>query len=56
MTIKHLIIDSGDMSEGNSESAGGSKALDDSLGPEVLVVLAGGHCTELSGCEVVPLG
>ena len=50
MTIRHLIIDSGDMTEGNSESTGGSKALDDSSGPEVLALLAGGHRTKLSGC------
>ena len=53
VTIGRLIINSGDMLEGNSESIGGLEALDDSLGPEVLAFLAGGHHTELSGCEVV---
>ena len=41
VSIGRLIIDSGDMSEGNSESTGGSKALDDSLRLEVLALLAG---------------
>ena len=41
------------MSEGNSESVGCSEALDDSPGPEVLALLAGGCGTELSGREVV---
>ena len=53
VTIEHLIIDSGDMSEGNSESVGCSEALDDSPEPEILALLAGGRGTELSGCEVV---
>ena len=53
VTIGCLIIDFGDMSEGNSESAGGSEALDDSLGLEVLAFLAGRSRTELSGHEVV---
>ena len=56
MTIGRLIIDSGDMSEGNSKSVGGSEALDDSPGPKVLVFLAGGHRTELLGCEAVAPG
>ena len=56
MTIRRLIIDSGDMSEGNSESAEGSKALNDSPGPEVLALLVEGHRTELSGHEVVAHG
>ena len=53
VTIRRLIINSGDKSKGNSESARGSKALDDLPGPEVLTLLAGGHRTELSGREVV---
>ena len=53
MTIGRLIIDSGDMSKGNSESTGGSEALDDLLGPEVLALLAEGCRTKLSGREVV---
>ena len=53
VTIGRLIIDSDDKVEGNSESFGGSKALDDSPGPEVLAFLAGGCLTELSGREVV---
>ena len=56
MTIGRLIIDSGDMSEGNSESSGGSEALGDSPGPKVLALLAGRRRTELSGREVVTLG
>ena len=56
MTIRRLIIDSGDMSEGNSESSEGSEALDDSPGLEVLALLAGEHRTELSGREVVAPG
>ena len=53
-----LIIDSGDMLEGSSESARGLgyEALDDSPRPEVLALLAGGRCIELSGREVVALG
>ena len=57
VSIARLIIDPGDISEGNSESAGaracvatggsGCEALDDSLGPEILAFLAGGRCTEL---------
>ena len=57
VSIGRLIIDPGDMSEGKSESVGaracvatgGSsyEALDDSLGPEVLAFLVGGHRTEL---------
>ena len=53
VTIGCLIIDSGDMSEGNSEFARCSEALDDSSGPEVLALLAGGRRTKLSGREVV---
>ena len=56
VTIGRLIIDSDDMSEGNSESAGGLEALDDSPGPEVLALLAGGCRIKLSGCEVVTPG
>ena len=58
MSIGRLIIDSGDRSKGTLESAGGSgcEALDDSPRPEVLAILAGGRCTELSGCEVVTPG
>ena len=58
MSIGRLIIDSDDMLEGNSESVGGSssEALDDSPGPKVLALLAGGHCTEFSRHEVVALG
>ena len=58
MSIGRLIIDSGDISEGNSEHAGGSgcEALDDSPGPEVLAFLAREHRIELLGCEVVALG
>ena len=57
MSIGHLIIDPGDMSEGSSESAEaracvatrGSycETLDDSPGLEVLALLARGFCTEL---------
>ena len=57
VSIRHLIIDPDDMSEGSSESAGaradvaigglGYEALDDSLGPEVLALLIGGRRTEL---------
>ena len=57
MSIEHLIIDLGDMSEGSSESAGaracvategsGCEALNDSPRPEVLALLAGGRRTEL---------
>ena len=57
MSIGHLIIDPGDMSEGSSESTGaracvetggsGCEALDDSPRSEVLALLAGGHRTEL---------
>ena len=53
VTIRRLIINSGDMLEGNSQSVGGLEALADSPGPEVLAFLAGGHHTKLSGCEVV---
>ena len=56
VTIGHLIINSSDRSVGNSVSAGCSEALDDSLGFEVLALLAGGRCTELSGREVVAPG
>ena len=56
VTIRCLIIDSGDMSEGNLESAGGSETLDDSPWPKVLALLAGGRCTELLEREVVALG
>ena len=63
VTIGRLIIDFGDMSEGSLESAralatGGSGcgALDDSPGPKVLALLAGGRHTELSGHEVVASG
>ena len=66
MSIRGLIIDSGDMSKGSSESTGaqacvaiggsGCEALDDSLGPEVLALLVGGRHTELSGREVVTPG
>ena len=66
VSIGRLIIDSSDMSEGSSESAGaracvvtgdlGCRALDDSLGLEVPALLAGGHRIELSGREVVTPG
>ena len=58
MSIGRLIIDSSDMSKGSSECVGGSscEALDESLGPKVLALLAGGHHTELSGHEVVAPG
>ena len=58
MSIECLIIYSGDMSKGNSEFVGGSgcEAVDDSLGPEVLALLAGGSCTELLGPEAVAPG
>ena len=65
VSIWCLMINPGDMSEGSSEFAraracvatGGSgcEALDDSLGPEVLAFLVGGHSIELWGCEVVTL-
>ena len=53
VTIGRLIIDFGDRSVGNSESVGGSKALDDSPGPKVLALLIGGPRNELSGRAVV---
>ena len=56
VSIGRLIIDSGDRSVGTSESAGGSEALDDSLVPEIVALLAGGRRTELSGCKVVAPG
>ena len=56
MSIRRLMIDLGDRSVGTSEYAGGSEALDDSLGPEVLALLVGGRRTELSGRKVVTLG
>ena len=56
VTIGRLIINSGDMSKGKSESVGGLEALDDSLGPEVLALLARGRRTELSRHEVVAHG
>ena len=58
MSIGRLIIDFGDMSEGSSVSARGSgcETLDDSPGPEVLALLAGGSCTELLGPEAVAPG
>ena len=56
VSIGRLIIDSDDRSVGTSESVIGSEALDDSLGPEVLALLAGGRRTELSGREVVAFG
>ena len=58
VSIGRQIIDSGYKSEGTSESARalGYETLDDSLGPEVLALLAGGHHTELSRSEVVALG
>ena len=58
VSIGCLIIDLGDMSEGSSESARGLgyEALDDSPRPEVLALLAGGRCIELSGREVVAPG
>ena len=56
VTIGHLIIDFGDRSVGNSVSARCSEALDDSLGPEVLALLARGRRTELSGLKVVGPG
>ena len=58
VSIERLIIDSGDMLEGTSESAGnsGCEALDDLPGPEVLALLVGGHRTEISGSEVVAPG
>ena len=52
MTIGHQVIDSDERSVGRSVSVGVSEALDDSPGPKVIVLLAGGHRTELSGCEV----
>ena len=56
VTIERLIIDSGDRSVGNLESVGGSEALDESTGLEVLALLAGGRRTKLSGHKVVTLG
>ena len=66
VSIGRLIIDPSDMSEGSSESAGaracvaiggsGCGALDDSPGPEVLALWAGGRRTELSRHEVVASG
>ena len=55
VSIGRLIIDSDDMLEGNSQSVGGSgcEALNDSPGPKVLALLAGGRRTELSGHEVI---
>ena len=56
VSIRRLIIDSGDRSVGTSKSTGDSEALDDSLGPKVLALLAGGRYTELSRSEVVAPG
>ena len=56
MTIEHLIINSGNRSVGNLVSVGCLEALDDSPGPEVLALFAGGRRTELSGREVVAPG
>ena len=59
MTIRRLIIDSGDRSVGTSkESIGdsGCEALDDSPGPEVLALLVEGLRTELLGREIVASG
>ena len=58
VSIGHLTIDSSDRSEETLESVGasGCEALDDSLWPEVLTLLEGGHRTELSGCKVVAPG
>ena len=58
VSIGRQIIDSGDRSEGTSESARalGCETLDDLLRPEVLALLAGGHHTELSRSEVVAFG
>ena len=53
VTIRRLIIVFGDMLEGTFEYVGGSEALDDSPGPKVLALLAGGCCTELSRRKVV---
>ena len=55
VSIERLIIDSGDRLVGTSQSVGGSEALDDSLGPEVLAFLVRGSRIELSGHEVVAL-
>ena len=43
VSIGRLIIGSGDRSVETSKSAGGSEALDDSLGPKVLAFLAEGR-------------
>ena len=58
VSIGRLIIDSDDISVGTSKSAGGlsCETLNDSLGPEVLTLLAGGHRTELSERKVVAPG
>ena len=56
VSIGRLIIDSDDRSVRTSESVIGSEALDDSLGPEVLALLAGGRRTKLSGHKVITLG
>ena len=58
VSIRRLIIDSDDRSEGTSESIRGSgcEALNDLSGPEVLTFLAGGCNTKLSGREVVAPG
>lgn len=56
MTIRRLIIDSGDGSVGNSKSVGCSEALDDSPELEILTLLANEHCNELSGRELVIVG
>ena len=56
MTIGHLIIDFGDRTVGDSVFAGCLEALDDSLGLEVLALLAKGRRTELSRREVVAPG
>ena len=59
VTMSHLMMASGDMPKSISESvrAFGSSCggLDDSLGPEVLALLAGVRRAKLSGREEVAL-
>ena len=60
VTIGHLMMASGDVPEGRWESEGtrelGCASLDDSLGPEVLALLARVRCAQLSGREKAASG
>ena len=51
MSIRRLMIDPGNRSVGTSEFAGGSGALDASLGLEVLAILAEGAVLNSQGAK-----